>query len=81
VTISVQDNGPGIVPEEQSYLFERFFRGKAGRENKFPGTGLGLSIAKEIIDRHNGRINVSSQGIPGQGTTVTVWLPVEESES
>ncbi|MCP5096973.1 MAG: GAF domain-containing protein [Chloroflexi bacterium] len=81
VTISVQDNGPGIVPEEQSYLFERFFRGKAGRENRFPGTGLGLSIAKEIIDRHNGRINVSSQGIPGQGTTVTVWLPVEESES
>ncbi len=72
---SVSDTGPGITAEDQRRLFERFFRGKAGRDSTAPGTGLGLAIAKEIVHRHGGRIEVSSDGIPGQGTTFVIWLP------
>lgn len=72
---SVSDTGPGITIEDQRRLFERFFRGKAGRDSTTPGTGLGLAIAKEIVHRHGGRIEVQSAGIPGQGTTFFIWLP------
>lgn len=73
--ISVSDTGPGIESHEQEKVFERFFRGQAGRESAVPGTGLGLSIAKEIVRRHQGRIEILSNGIAGEGTTFTVWLP------
>lgn len=81
VGFSVSDDGPGILPDEQKQLFSRFFRGKVGRESGVAGTGLGLAIAKEIIDRHQGRIEVSSKGIPGQGTIFRVWLPAIEAVS
>lgn len=74
VGFSVSDTGPGIPDDEQAHLFERFFRGKAGRDSNMPGTGLGLSIAKEIIDRHHGSIEVYSEGVMGQGTVFSVWL-------
>jgi signal transduction histidine kinase len=73
--ISVSDTGPGIPPDEQPLIFKRFFRGRVGRESQASGTGLGLSIAREIIQRHNGLLEVYSEGIPGKGTTFTVWIP------
>jgi signal transduction histidine kinase len=78
VGFSVSDTGPGIPPEEQEQLFTRFFRGKAGRQSGVSGTGLGLAIAKEIVDRHQGQIKVESAGKLGQGTTFSVWLPVQK---
>jgi PAS domain S-box-containing protein len=72
---SVRDTGPGIDPEEQTKIFDRFFRGKVGRESGAPGTGLGLSIASEIVKRHHGHIDIESTGVPGEGTTFKVWLP------
>jgi signal transduction histidine kinase len=78
VGFSVADTGPGIPPDEQAQLFSRFFRGMVGRESGMPGTGLGLAIAKQIVDLHAGRIEVASEGVPGRGTTFSVWLPVEE---
>lgn len=75
VGFCVMDTGPGISAEEMEHLFQRFFRGAAGRKSQVPGTGLGLSIAKEIVDRHNGTIEVSSEGQPGKGACFTVWLP------
>ncbi len=74
----VGDTGPGIQPDEQSRLFERFFRGSAGRQSGAPGTGLGLAIAKEIVDRHQGHIDVFSEGVPGRGTILTVCLPADQ---
>jgi signal transduction histidine kinase len=53
-------------------LFERFYRGRLTQERNIPGTGLGLAICKEIIDRHQGEIEVDSR--PGEGVTFTVWL-------
>jgi signal transduction histidine kinase len=74
---SVSDTGPGIAPDEQARLFEQFFRGRAALEGGVPGTGLGLSVAKEIVEQHGGEVEVVSEGVPGEGTTVTVWLPME----
>jgi len=75
---SVSDTGPGIPPEEQRQVFERFVRGKVGRESGVPGTGLGLALAWEIVERHRGRIELASEGIPGKGATFTVWLPLSK---
>jgi len=78
VGFSVSDNGPGIPSDEIPKLFNRFFRGRVGRESGAPGTGLGLAIAKEIMTRHQGRIEVKSRGIPGEGTTFYVWVPISQ---
>jgi two-component system phosphate regulon sensor histidine kinase PhoR len=78
VGFSVRDDGPGISPQDQAHLFERFYRGSAGVKSGFPGTGLGLAIAREIVERHAGHIEVKSSGVPGEGATFTVWLPVVE---
>ena len=76
IGISVKDNGPGVTSDEQEHLFERFFRGTAGRESDIVGTGLGLSIAKEIMELHGGTLEVNSEGQPGWGATFTMWLPL-----
>jgi PAS domain S-box-containing protein len=75
VGFSVSDNGPGIAPQDQPRLFERFFRGETGRASGAAGTGLGLAIAKEIIERHSGKIEVESSGVKGEGARFTVLLP------
>ncbi|MBN1148377.1 MAG: GAF domain-containing sensor histidine kinase [Anaerolineales bacterium] len=79
VQVCISDNGPGVPLEEQPRLFERFFRGIAGCNSDIPGIGLGLTVAKEIVDWHGGRIEVESQGIPGQGASFHIWLPASAS--
>jgi signal transduction histidine kinase len=71
VLVSVRDNGPGIKPDDQRLIFEKFGR-VAGGGSK-PGTGLGLYIARSIAETHGGTIAVSSA--PGRGATFTVRLP------
>ena len=73
VQISVTDQGPGIAPEEQERIFERFYRIDAARSRHTGGTGLGLSIVKHVVANHGGEITLWSQ--PGQGSTFTVRLP------
>lgn len=70
IFVSIADTGQGIPAENMHKLFEPFFTTKETGK----GTGLGLSIAHEIIQKHNGRIEVESE--VGKGTTFTVALPV-----
>jgi PAS domain S-box-containing protein len=75
---SVYDTGSGIPDDELPHLFERFYRGKVGQDSGVPGTGLGLAIAREIVDRHRGRIEVSNRRDVETGAVFSVWLPAEE---
>jgi signal transduction histidine kinase len=71
VRISVQDQGPGIPPEQQAGLFERFYRVRT--DSDAPGVGLGLAIAKGIVEAHGGTIGIDSE--LGSGTSVWFTLP------
>jgi len=71
---SIQDHGIGMVPAQLARVFERFYR--ADESGNIPGTGLGMSIVKEIVELHQGNVEISSQ--LGQGTLVTIWLPLTE---
>mgnify|MGYP001411013992 CR=1 FL=1 len=74
VAIMVSDNGPGIAPEDQAHLFDRFYRGKAGRSGR-PGVGVGLAIARELLRSSGGTLSVQSAGIAGKGAQITAWIP------
>lgn len=73
---SVEDDGPGISPDDLPHLFERFYRGRVGQQTGTPGTGLGLAIVKQVVDHHQGQIVISA-GAQGRGAVFTVRLPYE----
>jgi signal transduction histidine kinase len=72
IAITIQDTGIGIPDESLPHLFEKFYRVRE-HEGKAGGTGLGLSISKQIIQGHNGRIEVKSK--MGVGTSFTIYIP------
>ncbi len=76
VIIAVTDHGVGIPEEEQSKLFERFFR--ASTSSGIAGTGIGLNLTAQIIELHGGRIEVESK--EGEGSTFVVYLPIREAQ-
>jgi PAS domain S-box-containing protein len=76
IALRVYNNGPVIPPEDQAHLFERFYRGKTGRDSGEPGTGLGLAICKEIVEQHSGWIEVESDA--KLGTSFTIFLPFHD---
>jgi two-component system, OmpR family, sensor histidine kinase BaeS len=77
LTITVTDNGDGIVAEHLPHVFERFYRVDAARDREHGGAGIGLAIAKALVEAHHGHVTASSRG-PGTGTTFTITLPVRE---
>lgn len=66
VVFAISDDGPGITPEEQRRLFNRFERGAAARQGRVPGTGLGLALCKGFAEKMGGKIWLESE--PGQGS-------------
>jgi two-component system phosphate regulon sensor histidine kinase PhoR len=73
VEIRIRDDGPGIPPEAQTRIFERFFRVDKARSREQGGTGLGLAIVKHVVQAHGGEVSVESA--PGEGTTFCFTLP------
>ena len=73
IEMSVSDDGPGLAPEAQARLFERFFRVDKARSREQGGTGLGLSIVKHVVQAHGGEVRV--QSAPDEGTTFLFTLP------
>jgi len=69
--VGVTDDGPGLSAEELEHIYEPLYR--SAKALSRPGYGLGLPLTQRIIQRHDGRLALTS--VPGQGTTATVWLP------
>ncbi|MGP9684051.1 sensor histidine kinase [Brachybacterium sp. AOP3-A1-3] len=74
VVISVADDGEGFTAEDQSRLFERFFRADSARTRENSGSGIGLTISRALVDAHGGTMDAASEG-PGWGATFTIRLP------
>ncbi len=77
VAVRVRDEGPGIPRDEQKTLFRKFVRGSTANSGDVIGTGIGLAMVDYIVRAHKGRILVDST--PGQGSTFTILLRMEES--
>jgi signal transduction histidine kinase len=73
ISVEVRDRGPGVDPEHQALIFEKF--GRVSGEHAKPGTGLGLFIARSIAQAHGGSLEVHSR--PGRGAAFTLELPAE----
>ena len=76
--IAVVDEGCGIKAENIKDLGKRFYRVDSGRARVSGGTGLGLAITRNIVERHKGRLDISSQ--EGRGTTVKIYLPLPDEQ-
>jgi signal transduction histidine kinase len=74
--VDVEDNGPGINPEDLERLFEPYFRRTADRE-RLSGLGLGLALAKSFIELHGGKIWVESE--LGKGSIFHFTLPIKQT--
>lgn len=78
VMVSVSDDGIGIPPEDREKVFERFYRAGNRSSVNAPGTGLGLAIAREVVDKHGGKIWLESE--LGKGTTFHFVVPAAGRE-
>lgn len=74
--VTVDDNGPGLKPEEIAHLFDRFWQARATAHQ---GTGLGLAISKSIVEAHQGAMSVESR--PGGGSRFVFWVPIQRKNS
>jgi signal transduction histidine kinase len=78
VRLAVQDDGPGIAPENLPFVFERFWRSDKSRSRGSGGSGIGLAIVKQLIEMHGGTVGVESE--VGKGATFWIELPVSEAD-
>ena len=76
--ISISDTGEGIAPDVLPLIFDAFRQGSSSSTRRHSGMGLGLTLAKRLLEAHGGSIGAASAG-PGQGTTITVDLPLAKS--
>ena len=79
VRIDVKDQGIGIPQDELERIFVEFYQTEDGRRARKGGTGLGLSLTRNFVELHHGKIEVQSK--PGEGSTFTLYLPVDYHEA
>ena len=79
VHISIRDNGKGISPQDQPFIFEKFYRASQGDLHNAKGFGLGLAYVKQVVEAHKGKINLDSK--IGMGTTFSITLPLHPNYS
>jgi signal transduction histidine kinase len=79
IVIAVKDQGIGIPRDEQKKIFDRFHRVGTGLVHDVKGSGLGLSIVRHIVEAHRGTVTVASR--PGEGSTFSIHLPIEQADS
>ena len=72
VRVAVRDHGIGIPKENQPRIFDRFYHLEKHEDNLFSGIGLGLAITRQVLQQHNGNLELDSE--PGRGTTFTLIL-------
>jgi signal transduction histidine kinase len=77
VGIAVKDQGIGMDQKEVRQIFQKFYRTRKAEESGEAGSGIGLSIVQQIVEQHDGRIEVTSQ--PGAGSCFTVVLPAAQA--
>ncbi len=75
LSCEIRDNGIGICPDDQQFLFDEFYQVDALSSNKYRGAGLGLALVRDLLNLLDGEISLSSD--VGRGTTVTFHVPVE----
>lgn len=80
LTISISDNGKGVPEEDIPYVFDKFYQSKNQNTIKREGSGLGLAISKQIIERHNGTINVQNEIKSGANFIVKIPTDKETNE-
>jgi signal transduction histidine kinase len=73
VWMSVEDEGPGIAPQDQARVFQRFWKGERGNGRGEVRSGLGLTIVRQVAQAHGGEVKLVSE--PGRGSAFAVWLP------
>ena len=74
IFITIDDDGPGIVPEYREDVFRAFFRLDPSRNPKTVGTGLGLTIARDIVQSHGGELTLNQAPIGGLRATIELPL-------
>ena len=74
--LEVTDAGIGILPDKLEKIFDRFYQVDGSTTRRFGGAGIGLALVKEIVAAHGGRVWAESTGIPGEGSTFHVTLPI-----
>ena len=78
VIMKVADKGKGIPPHQQARLFERFVRLERDINSSVRGSGLGLYISRRLLETMDGKIWLESSGIPGEGSTFYIQLPLAQ---
>jgi two-component system sensor histidine kinase KdpD len=74
VRLWIEDQGPGVPPDEHEAVFEKFYRGRPSGERVVSGTGLGLAIAREIVHAHGGAISI--EDVRPHGARFVIVLPI-----
>jgi len=77
MVLEIEDEGPGIAPEDREHAFEPFFRGKTAQSDKcVEGSGLGLAIVKEYVTNHQGKVNIIDSRHDQQGARIRIQMPL-----